>query len=176
MLSGDLGSTVWLCVLYTIHPPQPPICNLFSINKCNTLCIKHILSDLYFVISLQNLVKESWCDFWLRVFFLIRASFCQLRFLSKIKHILFFSPDLEKVMHAFISSRLDYWYVLYAGLNETSMPCLQLVQCSSKGFNGHKEKRAVYLHWLPDDFRMNFKIYFFLFKALKARLPTASLN
>lgn len=57
----------------------------------------------------------------------VKASFYQLRTLAKIKS--FLSPkDLEKVIHAFISSRLDYCSSLYTGISHSSMSRLQLVQ------------------------------------------------
>ncbi len=43
------------------------------------------------------------------------ASFFQLRSLHKLKSFLSFG-DLETVIHAFISTRLDYCNVLYAGV------------------------------------------------------------
>lgn len=47
----------------------------------------------------------------------VRTSFSQLRLLSKIKSFLLLS-DLEKVIHAFITSRLDYCNALYVGVSQ----------------------------------------------------------
>ena len=62
----------------------------------------------------------------------VKGSFFQLRTLAKIKS--FLSPkDLEKVIHAFISSRLDYCNSLYTGISHSSLSCLQLVQNAAAG-------------------------------------------
>jgi len=44
-----------------------------------------------------------------------------------LKSILFFA-DLETVIHAFISTRLNYCNALYAGINQFSLMRLQQVQ------------------------------------------------
>ncbi|KAF7645688.1 hypothetical protein LDENG_00200040, partial [Lucifuga dentata] len=51
----------------------------------------------------------------------------QLRTISKIRH--FLSPsDLERVIHALISSRLDYCNSLYHGISQVAISHLQLIQ------------------------------------------------
>ena len=56
-----------------------------------------------------------------------RSSFFQLRLLAKVK--LFLSrQDLEKAIHALISSRLDYCNALYVGVSQSALSRLQLVQ------------------------------------------------
>ena len=57
----------------------------------------------------------------------VKSSFYHLRLLSRIKPVLSFL-DFERVIHAFVSTRLDYCNALYAGLNKTSLARLQLVQ------------------------------------------------
>lgn len=57
----------------------------------------------------------------------VRASFFQLRLLSKVKPFLS-RADLEKAIHAFISSRIDYCNALYVGVHQTGLHRLQLVQ------------------------------------------------
>ncbi len=68
------------------------------------------------------------------------ASFFQLRGLCKLKSFLSFG-DLETVIHAFISTRLDYCNVLYAGVNQFSLSRLQLVQNTAARFLTGKKKR-----------------------------------
>ena len=51
----------------------------------------------------------------------VKNSFYQLRLISKVKSALSFK-DLETVIHAFITSRLDYCNSLYDGLPQSSMP------------------------------------------------------
>ncbi len=47
----------------------------------------------------------------------VKTSFFQLRLLAKVKQFLN-RPDLEKAIHAFISSRLDYCNALYVGISQ----------------------------------------------------------
>lgn len=49
----------------------------------------------------------------------VKSSFYQLRQIAKLKSILLFK-DLEKVIHTFITSRLDYCNSLYMGVCQSS--------------------------------------------------------
>lgn len=70
--------------------------------------------------------------------------------------------DLEVVIHAFISIRLDYCNSLYAGINQFSLSRLQLVQNAAARFLAGTKKREpitpvlASLHWLPVKFRVDF--------------------
>ncbi len=107
----------------------------------------------------------------------VRNSFYQLRVISKLKSFLSFQ-DLEKVIHAFITSRLDYCNSLYSGLPQSSLSRLQLVQnAAARLLTGAKKYDHVTpilasLHWLPFHFRVQFKILLFVFKALKNQAPS----
>ena len=57
----------------------------------------------------------------------VKSSFFQLRILAKVKPFLSFN-DFERVIHCFISTKLDYCNALYIGVNKTSLSRLQLVQ------------------------------------------------
>uniref|UniRef100_A0A8C1S4M0 Reverse transcriptase domain-containing protein n=1 Tax=Cyprinus carpio TaxID=7962 RepID=A0A8C1S4M0_CYPCA len=106
----------------------------------------------------------------------VKISFFQLRLLSKVKPFLT-RHDLEKALHAFISSRLDYCNALYVGLSQTSLSRLQLVQNAAARFLTSTPRRAhitpvlATLHWLPVRFRIDFKILLFVFKALNGLAP-----
>ena len=52
----------------------------------------------------------------------VRACFYHLRCISRLRSFLS-RPDLEKVIHAFISSRLDYCNSLYQRVKETALVC-----------------------------------------------------
>ena len=58
---------------------------------------------------------------------MVKNSFDQFRTISKIKHSLSYH-DVEIVIHAFISSQLDYCNSLYLGLPQSLISCLQMVQ------------------------------------------------
>lgn len=57
----------------------------------------------------------------------VKTSFFHLRLLAKVKQYML-PKDFERVIHAFITSRLDYCNSLYAGLDQSSLRRLQLVQ------------------------------------------------
>ncbi len=97
--------------------------------------------------------------------------------ISKLKSFLSFQ-DLEKVLHAFITSPLDYCNSLYSGLPQSSISRLQLVQnATARLLTGAKKYDHVTpilasLHWLPVHFRVQFKNLLFVFKALNNQAPS----
>ena len=58
---------------------------------------------------------------------MIKSVFFQLRLVSKVKPFLLFHV-LERVIHDFVSSWLDYSNSLYVGASQASLSRLQLVQ------------------------------------------------
>lgn len=107
----------------------------------------------------------------------VKNSYYQLRIISRLKSILSFQ-DLEKVIHAFITSRLDYCNSLYVGLPQSSLARLQLVQnAAARLLTGTKKHAHISpvlasLHWLPVNFRIQFKILLIVFKALNGQAPS----
>ncbi len=57
----------------------------------------------------------------------VRSCFYQLKNIAKMKSFLTLR-DMESVIHAFISSRLDYCNGLYLGVSQSLLSRLQLVQ------------------------------------------------
>ena len=107
----------------------------------------------------------------------VRSSFFQLRLLAKVK--LFLSrQDLEKAIHALISSRLDYCNALYVGASQSSLSRLQLVQnAAARLLTSTKRREHINpvlctLHWLPVHYRIDFKLLMFVFKALNGLAPS----
>jgi len=89
----------------------------------------------------------------------------------------FLSPtDLEKVVYAFISSRLDYCNALYSGSSKGNIRRLQLIQnAAARLLTGSKRSDHITptlaaLHWLPVSFRIDFKIWL-VFKAVNGQAP-----
>ncbi len=84
---------------------------------------------------------------------------------------------MEKVVHAFVSSCLDYCNVLYLGLNQHSLSRLQLVQDSAAslltGTKGreHITPVLIKLHWLPVWYRIHYKVLLYVFKAVHGLSP-----
>uniref|UniRef100_A0A3B3QY49 Reverse transcriptase domain-containing protein n=1 Tax=Paramormyrops kingsleyae TaxID=1676925 RepID=A0A3B3QY49_9TELE len=107
----------------------------------------------------------------------VKSCFFQLRLLSKVKPFLSFK-NFERVIHAFVSSRLDYCNALYAGISCSSISRLQLVQNAAAHLLTRTRRREhitpvlAALHWLPVHYRIHFKILLFVFKALHGLAPS----
>ncbi len=88
--------------------------------------------------------------------------FPHLRVLTKVKPFLSFK-DFERVIHAFISTRLDCCNSLYMSINQTSLNQLQMVQnAAARLLTGvrkqvHITPVLIYLHWLPIRYIINFR-------------------
>ena len=89
------------------------------------------------------------------------ACFFKIRLLAKTKSYLSFK-DLERVINAFVTSRLDYYNALYVGMDQASIKRLQLVQnAAAHLLTGHKKRDHITpilasRHWLPVRFRIDF--------------------
>ncbi len=99
----------------------------------------------------------------------VKGSFYQLRIIAKFKIILSFE-DMETVIHAFISSRLDYCNSLYLGLSKNLLLQLQLVpNAASRLLTGTRKWSSISpvlasLHWLPVAFRIQYKVLIMVLK------------
>uniref|UniRef100_A0A669DHZ7 Reverse transcriptase domain-containing protein n=1 Tax=Oreochromis niloticus TaxID=8128 RepID=A0A669DHZ7_ORENI len=107
---------------------------------------------------------------------LVRSCFYHLRNISKLSPIVSHT-ELEIVIHAFISSRLDYCNSLFTCLNKNSLERLQIVQNAAARLltrtskYSHVTPLLIQLHWLPVEFRVHFKILVLTFKALQGQAP-----
>uniref|UniRef100_A0A8C6M6P6 Reverse transcriptase domain-containing protein n=1 Tax=Nothobranchius furzeri TaxID=105023 RepID=A0A8C6M6P6_NOTFU len=106
----------------------------------------------------------------------IRSSFFHLRRLAKIKHMVS-RAHLERVLHAFVISRLDYCNSLYAGLCQSSLRRLQVVQNSAARFLTGTRKRdhispvLASLHWLLVCYHSHFKLLIFVYNFFQSNAP-----
>uniref|UniRef100_A0A8C6MFG0 Reverse transcriptase domain-containing protein n=1 Tax=Nothobranchius furzeri TaxID=105023 RepID=A0A8C6MFG0_NOTFU len=106
-----------------------------------------------------------------------RISFFHLRNIAKIRSILSRS-DAEKLVHAFITSRLYYCNSLLSGSPQNVVKSLQLVQNAAARVLMRIKKRdhispvLASLHWLPVKFRIDFKILLLTYKALNNQAPS----
>ncbi len=89
--------------------------------------------------------------------------FFQLRQLAKTKPYLP-RQHFETVIHAFVTTRLDYCNALYVGVSGFSVARLQMVQNAAAHLltetrkYEHNSPILTSLHWLPVAFRIQFKI------------------
>ena len=106
-----------------------------------------------------------------------RIAFFHLRNIAKVRHILS-QNDAEKLVHAFVTSRLDYCNSLLAGCPSKSLNSLQLVQnAAARILTGTRRRDHITpslasLHWLPVQYRIEFKILLLTYKALNGLAPS----
>ncbi|XP_059203563.1 uncharacterized protein LOC131982996 [Centropristis striata] len=106
-----------------------------------------------------------------------RTAFFHLRNITKIRHILS-QNDAEKLVHAFVTSRLDFCNSLLSGCSNKSLKPLQLVQNAAARVLTRTKKRdhispvLASLHWLPVKSRIEFQILLLTYKALNGQAPS----
>ncbi len=101
-----------------------------------------------------------------------------LRNIAKLRNMLSVS-DAEKLVHAFMTSRLDYCNALVGGCPASSINKLQIVQNAAARVltRSRKYDHITYysnlqsLHWLPIKFRISYKILLLAYKALNDLAP-----
>ena len=80
--------------------------------------------------------------------------------------------DTERLIHAFITCRLDYCNALLSGLPKKAIGQLQNIQNAASWVLTKARRRAHItpvlrsLHWLPVSFRSNFKMILLVFKSI----------
>ena len=106
-----------------------------------------------------------------------KACFFHLRNISKIRDCLS-QADTEKLVHAFITSKLDSVNSLLHGLPTFLIDRLQNVQNAAariitrtKKYD-HIKPVLKQLHWLPVNQRINYKILLLTYKALNGQAPS----
>ncbi len=105
-----------------------------------------------------------------------KTAFFHLRNIAKLRNMLTV-PDAEKLVHAFMTSRLDYCNALLGGCPASSINKLQVVQNAAARVLTRSRKYdhitpiLQSLHWLPIKFRISYKILLLTYKALNGLAP-----
>ena len=125
--------------------------NLGVTVDCNLTMAEHV----------QSLCRSGW--FHLRQLRVIRASLTR--------------ESAESLVHAFISSRLDYGNAVLSGIGSSLMERLQLVQnAAARLVSGTRKFDHITpvlkeMHWLPVRQRITYKVAMLVFKCLTSRAP-----
>lgn len=107
---------------------------------------------------------------------LTRTAFYHLRNIAKVQPFLS-QADTERLMHAFITSMLDYCNALFSGLPKKAINILQTIQNAAARVLTKTRRRAHIspvlksLRWLPVSFRIDFEILLLVFKSLNGLAP-----
>jgi hypothetical protein len=107
---------------------------------------------------------------------MVRACYGQMRQLSRIRKFLTIEAT-EKLVHAFITSRLDNLNSLLYNLPNHLLRKLQLVQNNAARLvmrlrrKDHITPILINLHWLPVECRIKYKILLLVFKSLHGEAP-----
>ncbi len=110
-----------------------------------------------------------------------KTAFFHLRNIAKLRNMLSVS-DAEKLVHAFMTSRLDYCNALLDGCPASSINKLQIVQNAAARVLTRSRKydhiTAILqsLHWQPIKFRISYKILLLAYKAQNDLAPAYLTN
>ncbi|CAM4639172.1 unnamed protein product [Leuciscus chuanchicus] len=105
-----------------------------------------------------------------------KTAFFHLRNISKLRPSLSLS-DSEKLVHAFVSSRLDYCNALLIGIPGSSLQRLQYIQnCAARVLMRVRKSEHITpilhkLHWLPVRFRIEYKICLLTYQCVYGSAP-----
>ncbi len=110
-----------------------------------------------------------------------KTAFFHLRNIAKLRNMLTVS-DAEKLVHAFMTSRLDYCNALLGGCPASSINKLQIEQNPAARVLTRSRKYDNFtpilqsLHWLPINFCISYKILLLAYKALNNLAPAYLTN
>ncbi|TWW59874.1 hypothetical protein D4764_06G0014040 [Takifugu flavidus] len=139
--------------------------------------LKSITTPLLDPLQFAYRVKTVSQSVRVRVKTVSQNAFFHLRNITKIRKLLT-RHDAEKLVHAFVTSRLDYCNSLLSGCPNNSLRSLQVIQNAAATVLTGIDKRdhitplMASLHWLPIKFRIIFKTLLLTYKVLRRLAPS----
>ncbi|XP_059207040.1 uncharacterized protein LOC131986205 [Centropristis striata] len=128
-----------------------------------------------------GVIIDSGLNFNSHLKLITKSAYYHLKNIARIKGFVS-KQDMEKLIHAFIFSRLDYCNGIFTGLNKKSIRQLQLIQNAAARVLTNTRKLdhitpvLKSLHWLPVSQRIYFKILLLVYKALNGLGPNYMLD
>ena len=123
-----------------------------------------------------GVVMDSDLNFNSHINIIKKSAYYHLKNISRVRGLMS-QQDLEKLVHAFIFSRLDYCNGVFTGLPKKSIRQLQLIQnAAARVLTKTKKVDHITpvlksLHWLPVPQRIDFKILLLVYKSLNGLGP-----
>jgi len=135
-------------------------------------------SEITAATSARNLgvTQDQFASMELHISNICRGAYFQLKNISKLRRY-FDRESLECLVHAFVTSRLDYCNSLFCGLPSTLLKRLQRIQNTAARIltktpkHDHISPVLESLHWLPIEKRVDFKTLLLVFKAIHHLAP-----
>ena len=127
-------------------------------------------------VKILGIIIDSDLNFNSHIKLIRKCAFFQLKKIARLRGYTS-KQDLEKLIHAFISSRLDYGNSLFEGLPKKAIKQLQLIQNAAARVLARTKKAEHIspilksLHWLPVCHRIDFKILLIVYKSLNGPGP-----
>ena len=164
-LNGDKTEIAILSAGHCV-PPSVNSINISGFDVAPSSSVRNIGVFFDSALSLESHIASIW-----------KSCFFHLHNIWKIRNSLSVAP-CEILVHALISSRLDFCNSLLYGLPNNSIKKLQLVQNAAARLvtlsrrQEHIKPILKSLHWLPIEKRIDFKILLITFKALHGFAPS----
>uniref|UniRef100_A0A8P4GNX2 Reverse transcriptase domain-containing protein n=1 Tax=Dicentrarchus labrax TaxID=13489 RepID=A0A8P4GNX2_DICLA len=166
MLNSEKNEILVLGPKYLRDSLSKDIVTLDGINLASSTTVRNLGVIFDQDLSFNSHIKQT-----------SRTAFFHLRNIRKNRHILS-QTDAEKLIHAFVTSRLDYCNSLLSGCPNKSIKTLQLIQnAAARVLTGTRKRDHISpvlasLHWLPVKCRIEFKILLLTYKALHGQAPS----